>query len=402
MNRPGPPLPRLRHRDLVAICVAGAVGRPVRALLSILGIALGVAALVTIVGISNSNRANLDAALRALGPDLLTVAPGQTIAGQNVPLPLTAAVMARRIAPVTGVAATGLLEDATVRRSDLVPANQTGGIRVLAATPGLASLLSVQLSSGRWLTAGSAPLHEVVLGADTARLLGVSPVHPGSRVFLGGQYFGVVGVLAPAPLAPELNSAALIPWTIATAALSFDGHPTKLYVRSSESAVADVRAVLAATVSPAHPESVNISRPSDLLQAKAATDGALNTLALALAAIALLVGGIGVANTMIVAVLERRSEIGLRRALGATTRQVTGQFLGEAAILATCGGAAGALLGMCVAALTALAHGWPVVTPLPEVAVSLATTVLVGLAAGLYPALKAARLQPTDALTGGG
>jgi len=396
---PGRPQSRLRASDLLRVSLTGAIGRPLRAVLSILGIAIGVAALVTIVGISNSNRAHLNEELAALGPDLLLVEPGQSLTGETVELPTTAPAMISRIAPVTDVAAIGAT-GVGVFRSDLVPTTRGAGLGVNAATPSLTTALGAHLTDGRWLTGGSALLPEVVLGATAARRLGLTEFDPGARVWIAGHYYAVVGILAPVPLAPELDTAALVSWKAATKLLGFDGHPTRIYVRSIDSMVAQVRDVLAATANPSDPRGVALSRPSDVLAAKAATDSALNALVLVLAGIALLIGGIGVANTMIVAVLERRSEIGLRRALGATRRHITGQFLSEATILALIGGAVGAFLGAAFAATISLSRGWPVATPWAALFASLGVTVVVGLTAGLYPALKAARQQPTAALTG--
>jgi len=393
------PRSRLRSADLFRVSLTGAVGRPLRAVLSILGIAIGVAALVTIVGISHSNRAHLDDQLAALGPDLLLVEPGQTFSGDRVPLPTTAPAMIDKIAPVTKVAAIGTTS-ATVLRNDLVPPTRGGGLSVNATTPDLASALGALLVRGRWLTGGDAPLPEVVLGSTAAKRLGLTRLDPGARVWIDGHYYAVVGILGEVPLAPEIDTSALVSWQTATDLLGFDKHPTRIYVRSLDSQVNEVRAVLPATANPVTPSGVALSRPSDVLAAKHATDTALNALNLVLAGIALLVGGIGVANTMIVAVLERRSEIGLRRALGATRRHITAQFLTEAIVLALIGGAVGAAIGAAVAAGMALSRGWPVVTPWSALIASLVTTVFVGLVAGLYPALKAARQQPTTALTG--
>lgn len=396
---PRRPQSRLRADDLLRVSLTGAIGRPLRAALSILGIAIGVAALVTIVGISNSNRAHLDEELAALGPDLLLVEPGQSLTGETVPLPTTAPAMIDRIAPVTDVAAVGAT-GAGVFRSDLVPSTRGAGLSVSAATPSLLDTLGAHLAKGRWLTGGSAPLPEVVLGATAAERLGLTALDPGARVWIAGHYYAVVGILDPVPLAPELDTSALVSWRTATALLGFDQHPTRIYVRSVDSMVSAVRDVLAATANPGDPRGVALSRPSDLLAAKAATETALNALVLVLAGIALLIGGIGVANTMIVAVLERRSEIGLRRSLGATRRHISGQFLTEATILALIGGAVGALLGATFGAAISLSRGWPIATPWTALLASLAVTVVVGLTAGLYPAVKAARQQPTAALTG--
>jgi putative ABC transport system permease protein len=162
--------------------------------------------------------------------------------------------------------------------------------------------------------------------------------------------------------------------------------------------VEDVQAVLPATVNPENPEEVTVSRPSDALAAQEATDDTLIALLLALGGVALLVGGIGVANTMVIAVLERRSEVGLRRALGATRGHVRIQFLGESVLLAALGGIGGAVLGAAVTAAFAANQGWPFALPAWVLAGAAGATVLVGALSGAYPAVRAARMPPTAAL----
>lgn len=385
---------RLRPGDILQVGGAGLRTRPLRVVLSALGIAIGIAAMLSVVGISASSRAELDRALEALGTNLLTAAPGDTFTGGEAKLPAHAVPMVARIGPVRSATATGEL-DAKVYRNPYIPTGQTGGIAVLAAREDLLATLRATLGTGRWFTTSvDGPV--VVLGAKAAELLGIH--QPGPRVWLGGQWFGVAGILKPVPLAPELDSAALIDWSVATRLLDFDGAPTTIYTRSLESRVEAVRQVLAATVNPEAPNEVKVSRPSDALLAARATDAALNGLLLGLGAVALLVGGVGVANTMVISVLERRTEIGLRRSLGATRGHVLVQFLAESLLLSTLGGVAGVLLGSGVTAAYALTRGWPVVVPAWAVAGGVAATLVIGGLAGIYPAMRAARLSPTEAL----
>lgn len=390
---------RLSPLDLLRVGTAGLRTRPLRVVLSALGIAIGIAAMIAVVGISTSSRAQLDRELDALGTNLLAVGPGKSFFGDASHLPESAPAMVARIGPVTSVASTGRVSSARVYRTDRIPATETGGIAVLAASPTLPSTVGGSVAAGSWLASGAAsPVPTVVLGARAASLLGITNVS-GLRVWLGGRWFTVVGILAPVPLAPELDTAALIGWPTARDVLDFDGYPTTVYTRARPDAVTAVAAVLAATANPSAPNEVQVSRPSDALAAKAAFDAAFTGLLLGLGAVALLVGGVGVANTMVISVLERRAEIGLRRALGARRGQIRLQFLTESLLLSLAGGLGGTLLGTAVTFGYAALRSWPPMVPLWALAGGLLATLLIGGLAGLFPAMRAARLSPTSALS---
>ncbi|HEY0636198.1 MAG TPA: ABC transporter permease [Pseudonocardiaceae bacterium] len=388
----------LRPADVVRVGAAGLRARPLRVVLSALGIAIGIAAMIAVVGISTSSRAELRRTLDALGTNLLTAGPGQSLFGEDATLPESAVSMVSRIAPVRSVTAIGRVADTHVYRNDRIPSGETGSISVQAARLDLPDTVGVTVASGAWHTAATERYPTVVLGAKAAERLGIGRAGADRQVWLGGQTFTVVGVLHPVPLAPELDTAALVGWTAAGEYLGFDGHPTTVYARTTDSAVGAVRDVLAATVNPEHPEEVRVSRPSDALAAREATDDAFTGLLLGLGAVALLVGGVGVANTMVISVLERRSEIGLRRALGATRGQIRTQFVVESQLLAALGGLGGVLLGVLVTAGYARTQDWPTVVPVWATLGGLVATLLIGAVAGLYPAVRAARLAPTAAL----
>jgi putative ABC transport system permease protein len=370
--------------------------RRLRAALSAAGIAIGIAAMVAVLGISASSKADLLAQLDQLGTNLLRVAPGQSFTGEQAVLPTSAAAMLRRVAGVEQGAATVGVAAATVRRSPYVDVAETGGIAVAAADPSLLGTVGARLRRGRFLDAAIARYPAVVLGADAADQLGIDDT--GSRVWIAGRWFTVVGILEPAALASSLDSAALVGLPVAERLLGADPNPSTVYVRADPDAVARVRDLLGRSADPQHPEEVDVSRPSDALEARAAAKTAFTSLFLGLGAVALLVGGVGIANVMVISVLERRSEVGLRRALGATRRQVGAQFLCESVLLAAVGGVSGVALGALVTAGYAGSQGWPTVLPLVALAGGVGAALAIGALAGSYPALRAARLSPTDAL----
>ena len=397
-----PPAARLRPADLAALASVGLRTRKLRATLSALGIAIGVAAIVAVLGLAASSAAALNAEIARLGTNLLTVTNGQTFTGATAELPEAAPGMIRRLPGVTRVQATGIVVNVNVYKSPLIPPIETGALSVDAATLNLPAVAGTGLAQGRYLNAATAREPVAVLGAAAAQRLGIDRIRPGMRIWAGGQWFYVTGILNPV-LAPELgllDSAVLIGFPAAEQYLRFDGHPSEIYVRTVDTLAATtaVDDLLGAQASPGNSSQVTVSQPSDALTAQADAKGALDTLFLGLGAVALLVGAIGVANIMVISVLERRSEIGLRRALGATRGQIRAQFLAEAILLSLVGGAAGVILGVGATAAYARGHGESVVIPPQAWAGGLATALVIGALAGLLPAIRAARLSPTQAL----
>jgi putative ABC transport system permease protein len=401
-SRSGPAAPapaRLHPGDLAGLASVGLRTRKLRASLSALGIAIGVASIVAVLGLARSSQAGLLAEISRLGTNLLTVSNGQDLTGQTAELPDAAPGMTGRLPAVTAVRYTGAVS-AAVYRSPLVPPIDTDGLSVDAASLGLPAVAGTSVAQGRYLNAATAREPVAVLGAEAAQLMGIDRIWPGERIWVGGQWFYLVGILNPATLAPQLDNSVLVGFPAARTYLGFDGHPSDLYIRTVNTQAATTRVdnLLAAQANPEHPDEVNVSQPADALTAQADAAGAFDTLFLGLGAVALLVGAVGVANIMIISVLERRQEIGLRRALGATKGQIRTQFLAEAILLALAGGTAGDLAGAAATACYAHARGWVIVIPPEAWAGGLGAALLIGALAGLLPAIRAARLSPTQAL----
>jgi putative ABC transport system permease protein len=394
MTAPG----RLRVTDLARVASVGLRTRKLRAGLSALGIAIGVAAIVAVLGLSSSSQAGLLAEIDRLGTNLLTVSNGQTLTGDTAELPKPAPGMIRRIGPVSTVEAVGALSKTYVYRSPYIPAVNTNAISVQAAGLGLPAAVGTHVAQGRYLNTATARYPVAVLGAVAAQRLGIDRIYPGERIWVGGQWFYLAGILDPATLAPEIDTAVLVGFPAAEKYLGFDGHPSTIYLRAATDQVPAVQSVLAATANPEDPSEVTVSRPSDVLVARAKANSALNGLFLGLGAVSLLVGAVGVANIMVISVLERRSEIGLRRALGAAKGNIRTQFLAEAILLALLGGALGVTAGAASTALYATTKHWAIVVPTVAWAGGLAAALLIGALAGLLPALRAARMSPTQAL----
>jgi putative ABC transport system permease protein len=386
---------RLLPADVLRVGGIGLRTRRLRAALSALGIAIGIAAMVAVLAISESSKSDLIATLDRLGTNLLRVAPGQTLFGEDAKLPEEADAMIGRITPVEEVSSVELV-DATVRRTSYIPEEETGGISVAATDLDLPATLGATLRRGVFLNGATSRYPAVVLGSVAAERLGIDRV--GVNVWLGDRWFTVVGILNPIELASDLDRTAFVGLPIAKALFGAEGSASTIYVRANPDGLDDVRRVLGATANPEHAEEVDVSRPSDALEARAAAKTAFTSLFLGLGAVALLVGGVGIANMMVISVLERRSEIGLRRALGAAKGHIRLQFLAESLMLAAAGGVAGVALGAMITVAYAANRGWDAVVPWYVPVGGIGAALAIGAVAGLYPAMRAARLAPTEAL----
>jgi putative ABC transport system permease protein len=392
------PPSRLSPRDVLRVGSIGLRTRRLRALLSALGISIGIATVVAVLGISESSRAGLLSEIDRLGTNLLTVAPGETLGGSNAELPVQAGAAVGHLDGVERASSVTSVSDATVRRTPYIDEEETSGIAVEAADLDLLAALDGTMASGRFLDSVSERYPAVVLGAVTAQRLGLSGNVRGAQVFIGGRWFTVIGVIRSLPLAPEIDRAALIGYPAAARLFDTEANPSEIYVRADPDQVTAVRGVIATTANPDAPEEVDVSRPSDALEARAAAEGALTSLFLGLGAVALLVGAVGIANVMVISVLERRPEIGLRRALGATRNHIRSQFLAESLMLVGIGGLAGVALGAIVTIAYATSQNWQVAVPPAAIAGGVLASLAIGALAGLYPAGRAARVSPTEAL----
>jgi putative ABC transport system permease protein len=388
---------KLRPSDFARLSTVGLRTRKLRAGLSALGIAIGVAAIVAVLGLSSSAQAGLLTEISQLGTNLLVVQNGQSLSGQTVELPAAAPSMIARVGPVTQVEETGSVSG-NVYRSPLIPAIDTNALSIEAASLGLLHTVGSSVAEGSYLNAATTREPTAVLGAAAAQRLGIDRVFSGERIWLDNMWFYVAGILHRAALVPAIDSSVLIGFPAAEHYLGFDGRPSSIYVRAATSQVDAVDNVLAATANPENPSEVDVSQPSAALVAEADAQGAFDGLFLGLGAVALLVGAVGVANIMVISVLERRAEIGLRRALGATKGHIRVQFLSEAVVLALIGGAVGVGAGALSTAVYASSKSEAIVIPALAWAGGIGAAILIGAVAGLWPALRASRMSPTEAL----
>jgi putative ABC transport system permease protein len=388
----------LRFPDLISVGTIGLRVKRVRTGLTALGIAIGISAMVAVVGISASSRADLLAELDELGTNFLQVTPGNNMFGDAAELPTTAADMIRRIPGVLSAAATRKVDDVAVLRSDKIPSEQTGGISVIATEASLLETLDATMADGVFLNEATATQPTVVLGSVAAERLGITSLDDHPMVYLGDRWFTVIGILDPVPLAPDIDRSVMIGYDVGIEMFGLDESASTVRVRTDPDLTEQVADKIAGTANPEEPSEVQVSRPSDALEAKAKVNESLTALLLGLGGVALLVGGVGIANVMVISVLERRSEIGVRRALGATRRHIRLQFLVESMMLSALGGTTGVLIGAAITKFYADSRDWTFTVPLAGLLGGIGASLVIGALAGLYPAVRASRLAPAEAV----
>ena len=389
-----------RFRDLVGVAWTGLTARKVRTLLIMLGPIVGVAAMVGAVGLTESAKGDLKAKLGKLGTNLIIAQAGGTFGSQNPTFPADAVQRAKALSTVTSAAATTNLSSViavpTEGSSDFY---QSFPVPVRAADTDLPSVLAVPMVDGRWLNSSDSKLHTVsaVLGAGIAKqyayLRGES-----RTIRLNDTNFGVVGVLAPVALDPDLDNAVFITQWAAKHYFATDGKPNQLYIRSTNGTTQATADAIPTAINLGGPEQVSTKVPSDVLQAASQADKTLQQTALFAGLLALAVGGLGIANVMSISVIQRSSEIGIRRVVGHSRSKIGSQFLLESLFVGVLGGILGAALGIGIVYLVSAFANWVVVINYHKIPIWMTLALIVSVGAGLYPSIKAARLEPLETL----
>ncbi len=388
---------RLKIKDLFFVALYGVRARRGRAALTSIGIGIGIAAIVAVTGISASGRADLLATLESLGTNLIKASPQAGFFGTQEKLPDGVVGMIERIGPVEEVTST-TQTDLIVRRSDFISEFEGGGISTIVTSPELLQVVGGNLIEGRFIQDGLSNIPVTVLGSVTASRLGINTLDTPTKILIGNEWFGVVGIIDELKIHPDLDRSVFIGYGVAKTLFDIDKEPTTIYVRANPTYIEDVVEVIAPSMNPENPDQVQVSRPSDALEAQEAADAAFTNLLLGLGSVALLVGGVAIANVMVMSVLERRMEIGVRRSIGATRKEIRYQFLLESIVLSGIGGLVGVVLG------TGVTLGYTNYTdivfsiPVSQVLGAILLALLIGAISGVYPAIKASKIQPAEAV----
>ncbi len=391
--------------DLLGTATAGLWARPSRTLLILLGPIIGVGAIVSAIGLTESAKGDIRATLDDLGTNLVTVQASSGFQGQQgLPrLPEEAAERLKRIPLLESSAVvTELPGHQVLPHQAAEEAFEVLPVSLRVADEDLPGVLEVDMAWGRWLNGWDdrSGHRTVILGADTAEQFAVLPGET-RTILIDGRKYGVAGVLDEVVLVPAYNLSVFISQTAAEDDFGDDGGPTEAVLRVAEGTTlresdADFLNTAITYGGPGGIDPPTV--PTDELEATAAVDETLRSVVLLMGGLALLVGGLGIANVMSISVLQRSAEIGIRRAVGHTRARIAAQFLSEAAAVGVLGGLLGSAVGAAVVAIGADFQDWTIVLPLAVLAGAAGLSVLVALVAGLIPALKAARLEPLETL----
>ena len=388
---------KLRTRDLFFVAVYGVKARKGRAALTSIGIGIGIAAIVAVSGIAASGSADLLSTLESLGTNLVKASPQAGFFGTQEELPEGVIGMVERIGPVEEVTST-TQTDLLVRRSNFISEFEGGGISTIITSSELLNVIGGNLSEGRFITDGLSDLPVTVLGNVTAKRLGITNLSKPTKILIDDEWFGVIGIVEELKIHPDLDRSVFIGYGAAKKLFDINEEPTTIYLRANPTFIEDVVEVIAPSMNPENPDQVEVSRPSDALEAQQAVEASFTNLLLGLGSVALLVGGVAIANVMVMSVLERRMEIGVRRSIGATRREIRYQFLLESVVLSGIGGLVGVMLGSLIT--LAYTNYTNIVFSIPvwQILGAVVLALLIGAISGVYPAIKASKIQPAEAV----
>ena len=388
---------KLRTRDLFFVAVYGVKARKGRAALTSIGIGIGIAAIVAVSGIAASGSADLLSTLESLGTNLVKASPQAGFFGTQEELPEGVIGMVERIGPVEEVTST-TQTDLLVRRSNFISEFEGGGISTIVTSSELLNVIGGKLSEGRFITDGLSDLPVTVLGSVTAKRLGITNLSKPTKILIDDEWFGVIGIVEELKIHPDLDRSVFIGYGAAKKLFDINEEPTTIYLRANPTFIEDVVEVIAPSMNPENPDQVEVSRPSDALEAQQAVEASFTNLLLGLGSVALLVGGVAIANVMVMSVLERRMEIGVRRSIGATRREIRYQFLLESVVLSGIGGLVGVMLGSLIT--LAYTNYTNIVFSIPvwQILGAGLLALLIGALSGVYPAIKASKIQPAEAV----